>query len=350
MAVLSTHTDVTALKRTVAHTRQRLYLEIIAALALPDAPLPFSEPDHQFEPEPRIVLTPSSLNVLRERLPTKFKKDRGVLAAFFDAGSLYGQTSGEVIWEHGVGRMAGAGGGFHPEGVDTGGLVHVFLDHSNILFGLISTMYNKPIDALPPRHLRVLSLPCVSLLLRRGRLTPPGTLHAVASSPLQQDLDPLVRLGWEVSILKRVEVYEDEVVDHFAQNLIDKPMSHPESHASASQYGLKRYREQGVDEILHLKLLQTLNSKPTPAPKGSTIVLATGDAKGGQFNKDGFLGAVREAISRGWAVELWAFKSGLSRTWWTISQAEGWTHGGRFSVYYLDDWAYELVEMNDSND
>jgi hypothetical protein len=69
--------------------------------------------------------------------------------------------------------------------------------------------------------------------------------------------------------------------------------------------GIGRFKEQGVDEILHLKVLQALN-----AGKKGKIVLATGDARGGQFNRDGFLGAVREALKRGWGVELWSFDAG----------------------------------------
>lgn len=175
-----------------------------------------------------------------------------------------------------------------------------------MLHGLTHHVYNQDSRSLPPRHLRTLSLPVLSLLLRRGRHTPHGSLHLVASSPLHQNLDPLVRLGWEVSIMKRVEVYEDDQVTSSAPS----SLTHPR--ASLQGGGLRRYREQGVDEMLHLKLLQALNAKPVPAPEGSTIVLATGDARGGQFNRDGFVGAVKEAIKRGWAVELWSFSDGQS--------------------------------------
>jgi hypothetical protein len=135
-------------------------------------------------------------------------------------------------------------------------------------------------------------------------------MHLVASSPLQQNLDPLVRLGWEVSVVKRVEIYEDEVRDSNAVKLVTKAMPSRPTGMGVGGIGSRRFKEQGVDEILHLKMLQTLNTKSTPAPAGSTIVLATGDARGGQFNSDGFVGAVREALKRGWSVELWSFKSG----------------------------------------
>jgi hypothetical protein len=78
-----------------------------------------------------------------------------------------------------------------------------------------------------------------------------------------------------------------------------------------------RYREQGVDELLQLKLHQALADIPgdgTPPPN-ATIVLATGDGNVGQFNEDGFLGPVRTALRKGWRVELYAWEEGLSRAW-----------------------------------
>ena len=50
-----------------------------------------------------------------------------------------------------------------------------------------------------------------------------------------------------------------------------------------------RFREQGVDELLQLKLHQALAAEDD-VPEGATIVLATGDGNVGQFNEEGFLG------------------------------------------------------------
>jgi hypothetical protein len=53
-----------------------------------------------------------------------------------------------------------------------------------------------------------------------------------------------------------------------------------------------RYREQGVDELLQLKLHQAL-AATDDVSEGATIVLATGDGNVGQFSEDGFLGSFR---------------------------------------------------------
>jgi hypothetical protein len=187
------------------------------------------------------------------------------------------------------------------------------------LFGLVKHLDKKkatfgPTQDFPRRHNRIVSLPVLSLLLRRGRPSPQGSLHLVASSPLYQNFDPLVRLGWEVSVLKRVEVPQDELVDSHATEIHTKGHQQASLAFHANVPGPRKFKEQGVDEILHLKILQMLNTRPTPAPEGSTIVLATGDAACGQFNRDGFPGAVREAIKRGWTVELWSFSSGRYRS------------------------------------
>ena len=56
-------------------------------------------------------------------------------------------------------------------------------------------------------------------------------------------------------------------------------------------FGRIKYREQGVDELLQLKLHQAL-AATDDVPPGSTIVLATGDGNMGQFNEEGFLGKI----------------------------------------------------------
>jgi len=105
--------------------------------------------------------------------------------------------------------------------------------------------------------------------------------------------------------------------------------THPAYAALVNSKGKIKYREQGVDELLQLKLHQALAAAES-VPPGSTIVLATGDGNIGQFNEEGFLGtcltrsnmvsriltyhvgSVRTALKYGWKVELYAWEEGLS--------------------------------------
>ncbi|OCF32067.1 hypothetical protein I316_06223 [Kwoniella heveanensis BCC8398] len=346
----NTKSDKIALRRALAKMRENLYREMIVALAMPLAPTSVETDDEEGKAEKEAVtLTPTALTILGSKMPKVFTAEKGLIKAFLanDNENAYGEKKGKVVWQGGVGRMLGKGDGGFRGTVNTDGLCHIYVDHSNILHGLLHHLYANPSDALPPRHLRTLSLPAMSLLLRRGRPTPPGSLHLVASSPLHQSLDPLVRLGWEVSVLKRVELYEDEVEDPNSMRVSARPQARISGH---NDVGLRRYREQGVDEILHLKILQVINEKGFSAERGSTLILATGDARGGQFNRDGFPGAVREALKRGWNVELWSFTAGLSRAWKETARRERWHELGKFTIWALDDWAEQLVEVGDEDE
>jgi hypothetical protein len=114
-------------------------------------------------------------------------------------------------------------------------------------------------------------------------------------------------------------------------------------YSKGSPSDMYRMKEQAVDELLHLKILQTILGGRGKRP--GTIVLATGDARGGQYNEHGFLGCVREAIARGWNVELWAFQNGMSRSWVDCAKKEGWIKSGRFAVWNLDHWLRELTQV-----
>ena len=103
-----------------------------------------------------------------------------------------------------------------------------------------------------------------------------------------------------------------------------------------------RYREQGVDELLQLKLHQAI-ADVDDVPLGGTIVLATGDGNVGQFNEEGFLGCVRTALKKGWRVELYAWEGGLSNTW-KREFGEG-AYSSRLEVHTLDRFAADLLEV-----
>ncbi|KAF8154738.1 hypothetical protein B0H34DRAFT_535634 [Crassisporium funariophilum] len=122
--------------------------------------------------------------------------------------------------------------------------------------------------------------------------------------------------------------------------------SHPYSgitNSITSQVRVK-YREQGVDELLQLKLHQAL-AATDDVPEGSTIVLATGDGNMGQFNEDGFLGPIRTALKRGWKVELYAWEDGLSRAWRReFGENTEWGRRGMFRVIGMEQFASGLVE------
>ena len=126
-----------------------------------------------------------------------------------------------------------------------------------------------------------------------------------------------------------------------------------------SNAGRVRYREQGVDELLQLKVHQALADADArgPLPPGATIVLATGDGNAGQFNADGFLGVVRTALRKGWRVELYAWEYGLSKAWareFIEGVGDGRDpnsrlerpYGDRFKIIGLEKFGQDLLDID----
>lgn len=250
---------------------------------------------------------------------------------------------------------------------------------SNILVGFLEYIKKNP-QLLPPsigapKRLKPKILhTALVLLLERGR--PCARRILVASSPLHQTLDGVVGMGYEVSVLQRVEIKEGDEGASRARNgefasseddaragmpaLPGAPPGAPlranstnvrrgthhrqtSSEVSGSTPQRSRYREEAVDELLQLKLLQTILDTP-PA----TIVLATGDGASSQFNPDGFVGCVRRAVDRGWMVELVAWEEGVSRAWKDLERdvnIRGARAKGGFRIVGLERWVGELVDL-----
>ena len=119
------------------------------------------------------------------------------------------------------------------------------------------------------------------------------------------------------------------------------PAAHPSSGTDSPAIGGTRRRvEQGVDEILHLKIAQSVIDCDTP----STIVLASGDAAEAEYS-DGFLKMLERALRKGWKVELVAFKSNVSSAYRKEAWRRQWQ--ASFSIIELDEFAENLALMTD---
>ncbi|KAF9261173.1 hypothetical protein L218DRAFT_931544 [Marasmius fiardii PR-910] len=337
---------------------------------------PPSQPVVVEEDNPRIYL----LRSLGKKLEKLFPEDKRFLRTVgYGSLSVSSPTGDPSYFDAFSGDDVGVGvlGNF----VDTRGssprlkktesderIIHVFVDHSNILIGLLNFLkryprqhpqyhellqispggnnasgnLSSPAYPKPPKHL---SHSALTLVLERGR--PVSRRVLVTSSPLYQPMDSAELLGFEVRVFARVPDLGDGM-DR------ERDRQRPgNGHRRISMPGQAitrvRYREQGVDELLQLKLHQALASIDGPPPKGSTIILATGDGNAGQFNEDGFLGSVRTALKKGWKVELYAWEGGLSRAWKReFGEASEWgARGGdpKFKVIGMEQFGSELVEV-----
>jgi hypothetical protein len=76
--------------------------------------------------------------------------------------------------------------------------------------------------------------------------------------------------------------------------------------------------------------------------KPSTIVLASGDAAEAEFS-GGFLKCVERALSKGWRVEVIAWKDGLSQEYRSQRFVNRWRD--QFTVIELDDFCEEMLAV-----
>ena len=111
---------------------------------------------------------------------------------------------------------------------------------------------------------------------------------------------------------------------------------------SATAMDLKKsvMAEQGVDEILHMKILESIIDYSEP----TTIVLASGDAAEAEYS-GGFFKTVQRALTKGWSVEILAWRDGLSREYQNREFTRKW--GDKFRVIQLDEFAEDMLAIYD---
>jgi hypothetical protein len=176
----------------------------------------------------------------------------------------------------------------------------------------------------------------LSLIMERGRQT---AKRVLVGSDRLPSINEAEELGYEASILDRVQK-----VKPITPRRNNKSRKSPASDSQGAASGPEtvaasgeRWVEQGVDEILHLKILESLLDTDEPA----TIVLATGDAAVAEFS-GGFMKMVERALQRGWTVELVSFAQGTSYAYRKKEFRTQW--GDQFQLVALDPYVEELFE------
>lgn len=228
--------------------------------------------------------------------------------------------------------------------------LHVYVDLSNIIIGFynhIKTRRFMPADSrtrAPP-----FSFHAFAAAVERGR---PCAKRAIAGSVRAASGVPAYMLeaeglGYEMNILQRVRGTKKSVHNLFVDpsaainNPYNLPMPFFSNYISDSEDGggnRPGWREQAVDEILHLKMMQSLLDTAKPA----TVVLCTGDAAEAEFS-DGFLRNVERALSRGWYVEVVGWRDTMADAWFEKGFRK--KHGWRFRTVVLDELVEELLAV-----
>lgn len=229
--------------------------------------------------------------------------------------------------------------------VTAGAGIHVFVDLSNIVIGFYNFLKltrGIPVTKrIPPPPF---SFENLALVLERNR---PAIKKIVAGSLVKahprrwpQYMQEAENCGYEMNILQRVpknSLSPNQRGRRFASTEQEWTTSGGDSSDDpALMTGTLKRAEQGVDELLHLKMVQSLVDC---ADAPGTIVLATGDAAAAEFS-DGFKSNVERALNRGWTVELYAWTKGTSSSWKDAEFNLKW--GDKFKLFELDPFVEEL--------
>ena len=235
--------------------------------------------------------------------------------------------------------------------------IHVFVDASNIFIGFTEQLKLArgihPRQSVPAVHL---SFDALALLIERRR--PVAKRVLVGSTPHLPAFDKAKAVGYECNILEKVYkakeltermiYFRDLDRGKFSSRARAPPANNVAtlngngygsgSETNTPQYAPPRMIEQGVDEILHLKILESIVDTDVPG----TMVLATGDAAQAEYS-GGFMAMAERALKKGWTVELVSWSKNISAMYTKRAWTEAWGH--RFRIVLLDDYAEELLDM-----
>lgn len=225
--------------------------------------------------------------------------------------------------------------------------IHVFVDCSNIMIGFNQAL--RIARAIPEKVQMKKTPPfsyrSLAFIMERNR---PAARRILVGSKLSHYTDTELpthfaeaqECGYETNILERVwkarEMTPKKALRGRGNGYLTGQSSGSET--PYTNMSVKANVEQGVDEILHMKLLETLLDFQKP----STIVLATGDGAEAEYSA-GFFTNVEKALLRGWKVEIVAWKNGLSHLYRSKSFLQRWRK--QFDIILLDDFSEELLAI-----
>lgn len=219
--------------------------------------------------------------------------------------------------------------------------VHVFVDLSNITIGFydcLKATHNIPVT----RRMRApkFCFDHLALILERGRNVEKrvvaGSLDSTYSRKWPTFMQEAKDLDYEMCIMQRVAKAVMPTTKNKRLSTQEPEWTASDANSSSEEtfLGQLKQGEQGVDEVLHLKMLQSaVDDEP------GTAVLATGDAAEAEFS-DGFKRNVERLLNKGWNVEILGWSKGISKAW---REAEFVAqYGDRVRVIELDIFVEEL--------
>lgn len=230
----------------------------------------------------------------------------------------------------------------HPSGHNSEDGIHVFVDCSNIMIGFYSALKKaRGINPNEPFRQPPISYHSLTLLMERGR---PAAKRVLVGSTHQSNIlhdymKEAELCGYELNILERVKKSKESHTPRSSRKSQSGNATSGQSSGSEGPlYAAAKMAEQGVDEILHMKMLESIVDTEQP----STIVLASGDAAVAEYSA-GFLKNVERALRKGWNVEVLAWGAGLSYAYRNKDFQHMWKE--QFRLIELDDYSEELLAV-----
>ncbi|RYP33890.1 hypothetical protein DL767_004517 [Monosporascus sp. MG133] len=229
--------------------------------------------------------------------------------------------------------------------------VHIFVDMSNIWVGFINTV--KTALGVPlNQYLRTpMSFEHLARILERGRNIQKRVLAGSLAFPAsrRENWPPHLReaesMGYEMNIFDRVMV--EKISPRFKRqsrtsscrttlyNANDVASADESTEDGVAAKFTRKKGEQGVDENLHLNMMNSIMDNTSPG----TMVLATGDAAQAQFS-GGFKYYATRALERGWMLEVVSWNRTMSSAWYDHDFIA--KYGDRMRIIELDEFIEEL--------
>ncbi|KAK4108228.1 hypothetical protein N656DRAFT_802076 [Canariomyces notabilis] len=325
-----------------AQTSDNAFDPFIGRISKPDAPAPVFSPERKTtkyplaEKKPWLGFTcydvpykPRNDQLVPKYWTTKLGKERYVRHKI---SSLKSEDS-RLRSDHVLGHVAR-----EP--------IHIVVDLSNITIGFYNSM--KEQRGIPEK--KRIAAPAFSfknfdtILTRDRNVAKRIVAGSLSNTHAKRWPDYMVEardLGYEMNILQRVLKPASSPRKRKTKGGsrgAESPASGADTSGDDAFLQQMKQGEQGVDELLHLKILQSAMDTPKP----STMVLATGDAASAEYS-DGFKKNIERVLAHGWNIELYGWRRNISSAWREPEFVEQW--GRQFKIVELDDFCEELFDM-----
>ncbi|KAI1491723.1 hypothetical protein F5X96DRAFT_678190 [Biscogniauxia mediterranea] len=232
--------------------------------------------------------------------------------------------------------------------------VHIFVDMSNIFIGFCdSWKISRGIPVIQFIKAPAFNFKVFSSIMQRGRAAAKKILAGSVGGAVNErakwprHFTEAAMSGYEMNIFSRVQRPSPgkpkrrgrtppQIYNMYTPMELGITSGDESPEDVGSQKAGTRKAEQGVDENLHLNMM---NSMLDCMDEPETMVLATGDAAQAQFS-GGFMQYATRALNRGWNLELITWRKTISSAWTAPAFLE--KYHKQFRIIFLDDYLEEL--------